>query len=208
MSEQNNIHNIPEEEFIKGVANGAYTPNDAVKYSRECFDKEQFLSLLYVYTFTKEYPLESQRHLLKQAKVAVYRYLVNEGYKFEHNFECWGLESNTQESNSDNTKSNNVNLPKELDTDRARIYFARAIEKGYMEKTDKGYKWLYGGNRGKVRLGYFLVKVFCQDKTDKLPQKAITKLFGVERMDSAINQLQDAQKLQKWIPDIDNLFND
>ena len=198
MSEQNNIHNIPEEEFIKGVANGAYTPNDAVKYSRECFDKEQFLSLLYVYTFTKEYPLESQRHLLKQAKVAVYRYLVNEGYKFEHNFECWGLESNPQENNSDNPKSNNFDLPKELDTKEARIYFARAIKKGYMEKTDTGYKWLMS----QVQLGYFCSKVFNEPR----PINAIEKLFDLKKVSASITQAETPAKradVKKWRAEID-----
>lgn len=96
-------------------------------------------------------------------------------------------------------------LPDELNTDRAQKYFARAVERGYMTRTTTGYKWSFGGRRGSlVRLGYFLVKVLCPTNTEQIPQQAVNKLFGVNRIDSAIAQMQNAKKPQKWKAVIDS----
>lgn len=100
-----------------------------------------------------------------------------------------------------------LNLPSELDTERARMYFAKAIKVGYMQKSDGGYKWLFGNDRGrKVSLGYFIQKVYCPNNTEEIPEKAVNQLFGVDRIGSAISQIQSAKKLQKWRKTIDNLF--
>lgn len=105
--------------------------------------------------------------------------------------------------------SNENVLPVELDTERARKYFARAVEAGYMTRTDTGYKWLFGGERGALaRLGYFLYRTLCPTNTEKIPQQAVNKLFGVNRIDSAIAQLLNAKKPQKWRNEIDKLFAD
>jgi len=40
--------------------------------------------------------------------------------------------------------------------------FKAAIEAGYMENPGNGYKWLYGGERGNVRLAFFLQRVFSR----------------------------------------------
>lgn len=100
-----------------------------------------------------------------------------------------------------------ITLPEELNTDRARKYFAKAIECEFMVPTATGYKWVFGGNRGKVRLGYFVVRVFCPDNTEQLHEQAIDRLFGVNRIGSAITQFHTAKKPQKWIAVIDRLFD-
>ena len=100
-----------------------------------------------------------------------------------------------------------LNLPSELDTERARKYFAKAIEAKYIKVTDNGMQWMFGGERGnKVRLGYFIQKVFCPNNTERIPEKAINKLFGVDRIGSAISQIASAKKPQKWRKEIDDLF--
>lgn len=100
-------------------------------------------------------------------------------------------------------------LPKDLVTDRAIEYFTTAIKKGYMKKTETGYKWLYGGARGcKVCLAYFTEKVFCPNNNESYPETELDKLFGVTRLQSALTQMYDAKKPQKWRNDIDSLFED
>lgn len=102
-----------------------------------------------------------------------------------------------------------VTLPEELNTDRARKYFARAIEAKYMTPTANGYKWEFGGKRGVLAsLGYFVEEVYCPTNTEQLPEQAINRLFGVIRIASAITQLHQAKKPQKWRAKIDALFND
>ena len=102
-----------------------------------------------------------------------------------------------------------VKMPEELNTDRARKYFARAIECGYMKPIANGYKWEFGGKRGALaRLGYFLYKTLCPTNTEQIPQQAVNRLFGVKRIDSAIAQVHNAKKPQKWRAEIDKLFVD
>jgi len=103
------------------------------------------------------------------------------------------------------TLNDTLYLPSELDTDRARVYFTRAVEVGYMQPTQTGYKWVFGGARGAlVRLGYFVERVFCPTNTEALPEQAINRLFGVNRIGSAVTQLHNAKTPQKWRAEIDN----
>lgn len=98
-------------------------------------------------------------------------------------------------------------LPKELNTERARKYFVKAINVGYMRKEGNGYKWLFGNDRGRrASLGYFILKVYAPNNTGYIPEKAVNQLFGVNRIGSAISQIQSAKKPQKWREEIDNLF--
>jgi hypothetical protein len=98
-----------------------------------------------------------------------------------------------------------ASLPSELDTERARKYFARAVEVGYMTPTGTGYKWKFGGERGCLaRLGYFVERVYCPTNTEQIPEQSINKLFVVNRIASAITQLHNAKKPQKWRAEIDD----
>lgn len=83
-------------------------------------------------------------------------------------------------------------------------YFDKAVEKGVMRKTESGYKWLFGGNCGKVRLAYFLTKI--HGKYGKIPFKHYEELFGMKRLDRAVSQLADVKKPQKWRAYIDELL--
>ena len=82
-------------------------------------------------------------------------------------------------------------LPSAIDTPRAQECFKRAEEKGYMKKTDTGHEWTFGGNRGKARLAYFLERVYCPNREDKMTSgawRSLEKHFNVTRLDSAANQ--------------------
>lgn len=100
--------------------------------------------------------------------------------------------------------------PEQLDIDiklakeRIDSYCEKAIQAGFMEKTDSGYCWNYGGNRGKVRLAYFISKIYCE-QGDRIPYKSIGQLFGVNRLDSSVQQLTNSHQL--WMAQIDGIFD-
>ena len=98
-----------------------------------------------------------------------------------------------------------VRSPYGLDIDEARKYFSRAIEKGFIEKTDNGFKWLYGGNRGQIRLGYFCSKVYNIPR----PINALEEAFGVKKLSSSISIATECQAVRradvsKWRDHIDS----
>ena len=97
------------------------------------------------------------------------------------------------------------NQPQEPSTDRAKKAFAAAVEAGFMEKTDTGYKWKY--NRGShVSLAYFLVKVYDPDNTSETPFTALGGLFGVSRLDSSADKAFNAKNTQLWRKKLDELL--
>lgn len=95
-------------------------------------------------------------------------------------------------------------LPKEIESPRVRKYFTRAIELGYIEQTENnGLKWENNQRGALARLGYFILRVFCPNNIGTVPEQTINKLFGVNRIGSAISQQQNAKKTQKWKSEID-----
>ncbi len=85
-------------------------------------------------------------------------------------------------------------------TKRADKYFKRALEKGFMEQVNDGYKWIWGA---KARLAYFLHKVYNPNGIEQVPYKALERLFNVKRLDTAIDQTLNAKKVQKWRAEIE-----
>lgn len=82
-------------------------------------------------------------------------------------------------------------------------YFDKAIQAGLMEKTGSGYNWLYGNNRGKIRLAYFIYRIYAPE--ERIPYKELQTLFGISRLDSAVQQLSTAKKEQSWKEEIDKV---
>lgn len=106
------------------------------------------------------------------------------------------------------TKANSPQtIPQELNTDRAKEIFAKAVKAGYMEKIATGYKWLYNSG-SKASLAYFIMQVFSPDNTKQIPFKALGQLFDVTRLDRALDQATTAKKPQQWRGAIDNLLKD
>lgn len=111
-------------------------------------------------------------------------------------------------------ESNAIKLPKELDTARARKFFAKAIELQYMEAKDDGrFRWIGTDNKGKkAELAYFLGKVYNYQHTisgnagENFPEDSLDKLFGVTRLYSSLTQVYDAMNPQRWRSQIDNIF--
>lgn len=86
-------------------------------------------------------------------------------------------------------------LPTIRDTDRERQVFERAIKRGYMVRDGNGYKW----QKKVAQLGYMIEQLYCPTNTENVPEKAVNRLFGVNRIGSAISQIKIAKTSQKWI---------
>lgn len=105
-------------------------------------------------------------------------------------------------------------LPKELDTKMARKYFARAIEKKYMEKSNDGkYRWIGTNDKSnRSELAYFCGKIYGYvhsingNAGKNFPEDSLNKLFGVTRLYSSLTQVYNAQKAQRWRSLIDDMF--
>lgn len=99
-------------------------------------------------------------------------------------------------------EESNLMLPEKLDTPKARKHFRDALEKGWMEKTETGFKW----TQSKVALAYFCFKIYCPNRIEQFPESTLNRLFGVNRLQSALYQMEGAAKPQKWKITIDCLF--
>lgn len=93
------------------------------------------------------------------------------------------------------------------ETEREKIYFAKAVEADLMEKTDRGYRWLHN-NGLKASLGYFLHRVFNPKGTAQIPFQRLEALFNKTRLDTAIAQALTVKTPKKWRKEIDILFDD
>lgn len=98
----------------------------------------------------------------------------------------------------------------EIMTDRAKRYFVKAINAGYMEQAGNGYKWTFNVKGRKAAWGYFLLKVYSPDNSNPqtIHYKALEGLFGEKRLDRAIAALFDVKKPQTWRSEIDSLFEE
>lgn len=98
-------------------------------------------------------------------------------------------------------------LPTVNDNEREHKYFGRAVAVRYITLTNDGYRWHNIGQRGgKAQLAYFIERLYCPTNTEQVPESAINKLFGVDRIGKAIGQNADTKHpdKQKWRADIDN----
>ena len=109
--------------------------------------------------------------------------------------------------------NNDIQLSKELNTKRARKYFAKAIEKKYMTIENSKYRWIgTDDRRNKSELAYFLGRVFNYEYSingnvgENFPEESLNELFGVKRLYSSLTQVYNAKKPQRWRSLIDDMF--
>lgn len=110
--------------------------------------------------------------------------------KFELNKNRWEVQPNISTSQP---------LPDELNTERAKKYFPRAVEAGYMELTETGYLW----SGAQVRLGYFIHKTYNSPR----PFAALEKYFNKGRLSASTTQASykvNRADVVKWRADMDN----
>lgn len=99
---------------------------------------------------------------------------------------------------TNNAEVAEFNLPAELDTERARKYFKRAIDAGLIKRTQQGFEWIKNGNVGEgvnVQVALFCGAVYCGDRVkdsrygDKwqlgdgiFPDAPLKRLFGLKTL--------------------------
>lgn len=115
-------------------------------------------------------------------------------------------------------ETGDIMLPAEIDTPRAKEYFVKAVEMGWMIMANGKYVWKGIGtnSRGKQsQLAYFLGKVYnykhniSGNAGESFPEGALNELFGLDsrtRLYSSLTQVYNAQKPQRWREKIDSLF--
>ncbi len=91
--------------------------------------------------------------------------------------------------------------------ERARKYFAKAIEARFMDENGDRYKWLFNGG-STACLAYFLKLVYDPDGCRTIPFKQLGHMFGVKRLDVALGQALNAKKKQRWRVEMDTFFCD
>lgn len=110
-----------------------------------------------------------------------------------------------------------LSLPDVLNTQKARHTFAKAIAKGWMrQRPEGGFDWLgFEKNGHKAKLAYLCAKVYGYqytadrgNKGKRVPYEALEKLFGVTRLDRAMQQVFEAHKPQPWRRQIDQVITE
>lgn len=104
-------------------------------------------------------------------------------------------------------------LPLEVDTERARNYFTKAIELGWITITPEGYKWHdidgRNGHGEKGRLAYFLEKIYCPKMVETFPDEKLSSLFGKSRLGEMCRKVMNYKNGKpKRHQEIDRLFED
>ena len=106
----------------------------------------------------------------------------------------------------DTGEQSGIALPDELNTEEAKLYFARAVAAGYMKQGNNGYRWLFGGRKGQARLGYFCLKVYSPPR----PISYLERLFNVRKLSSSVTNAGFEPKradVKKWRKEMDdNIF--
>ena len=101
--------------------------------------------------------------------------------------------------NQTEPQQSNIELPEELNSEKAIKYFSRAVNAGYMDIIGTGYKW----KQQQARLGYFCLKAYDAPR----PIAALERCFNVSRLSSPITQASYKAiraDVKKWRADIDD----
>ena len=75
-----------------------------------------------------------------------------------------------------------LTLPNKLNTERAQKYLQKAIDANLIVVTDNGLRRV-PENCNKTQLVYLLGRIYCQNKTDKLPNNELCQLFNETRLE-------------------------
>ncbi len=79
-------------------------------------------------------------------------------------------------------KQHPLTLPEKIDTERAQKYLQKAIDANLIIVTENGLRRV-PENCNKTQLVYLLGRIYCQNKTDKLPNDELCKLFNETRLE-------------------------
>lgn len=119
----------------------------------------------------------------------------------------------TVQQQETNKEESTVALPKILNTERAKKYFRKAIESGYMKATGSKYEWVGVDKLGvNTQLAYFCGIIYnyqysiSGNKGEKFPEEELCKLFGVKYLYKLLTQIYNAKRTQNWRTILDEFF--
>ena len=109
-----------------------------------------------------------------------------------------------------------LNLPVLLDTQKVRMVFMRAIDKGLIKSGENGkLKWvgLEGCSGTKSQLAYLCGRIFGYVDTvngnagKQVPYKELESLFDTNNMRNILQSVYNSTKIQSWRSSIDELVD-
>lgn len=171
-------------------------------YGAVCPDlmKNELKTTLFLFWWSKRYHGEKQPKDDTESK-------VEECNTFFFNYSKWQyLKSLFKEP-----EPQQIEIPKELQTDVTKIIFEKAELAGFIVKAGTGYK---KNNITKAQLAYFLKRVYLPSNysSERFPDKELSRLFGESRLGAAITALannKEGKPRGNGIVDIiDSLFTD
>ena len=135
----------------------------------------------------------------------------------------WERSQSEARKNTVAKRDSGLVLPLELDTDRARAAFAKAIDRGWMVEAANGYEWRgVDGKSGwgtNSQLAYFCGRIYgykwgadewgkgyAGNVGEELNYDALERLFSVRNMSETIRQVHNRDKPQAWRKIIDRIF--
>lgn len=187
---------------------------DPEKY-KDCFSKERKLKKDHIRDLLKQIALLNSdiNDLSINNKTNYYELLEEEKEVNRLKEEVWNLYSEEGEYTSEIQSGSGLTLSGSLDINRAKTYFQKAIEKGWMSLEGNKLIWLGIGTRAHdSQLAYFCGKVFDYRHSvngnagTKFPKNELEKLFGVKNLYSLLRQVHEAKGKQKWRACIDEIF--
>ena len=187
---------------------------DPEKY-KDCFSKERKLKKDHIRDLLKQIALLNSdiNDLSINNKTNYYELLEEEKEVNRLKEEVWNLYSEEGEYTSEIQSGSGLTLSGSLDINRAKTYFQKAIEKGWMSLEGNKLIWLGIGTRAHdSQLAYFCGKVFDYRHSvngnagTEFPKNELEKLFGVKNLYSLLRQVHEAKGKQKWRACIDELF--
>ena len=201
------FHGIDSDGMLK-------SKEDPEKY-KDCFSKERKLKKDHIRDLLKQIALLNSdiNDLSINNKTNYYELLEEEKEVNRLKEEVWNLYSEEGEYTSEPQSETGLPLSGSLDINRAKTYFQKAIEKGWIAKEDNKLTWQGIGTRAHdSQLAYFCGKVFDYRHSvngnagTKFPKNELGKLFGVKNLYSLLRQVHEAKGKQKWRACIDEIF--
>ena len=119
----------------------------------------------------------------------------------------------TVQQQETNNEERTVTLPQTLNTKRAKKYFSKAIDCGYINIVDGKYIWVGVDDKGvNTQLAYFCGMIYnfqysiSGNKGENFPEEELCKLFGVKYLYKLLTQIYNDKKTQNWRTIIDEFF--
>lgn len=191
------------------------------KYCQALYCDEDFATALYSlnYSMVAIYCLFTRRiklDYLKEIKnslnvVSKTMFVDTEDYTTKHSQRVQNQGESVRESYA--IAETGLSLPRSINTKRAQTYFQKAIDNGLLKLENGKFSWIQIGKRGgNSQLAYFCGKIFEYEHSisgnvgTSFPEEELNELFGIKRMQSLLQQVYEAVKIQPWRRRIDELF--